>query len=79
MQITQCAADFMTIVHLITLLYVLGKETVGIESNDTEHSSDHREPEDEDKSRDHCTSASNGKYNWTKAGHVLGTVGFSLG
>ena len=66
-------------VHLITLLFVLGKETVGIETNDTEHSSDHREPEDEDKSRDHCTSASNGKYNWTKAGHVLGTVGFSLG
>ena len=69
----------MKIVHLITLLFVLGKETVGIETNDTEHSSDHREPEDEDKSRDHCTSASNGKYNWTKAGHVLGTVGFSLG
>lgn len=63
----------MKIVHLITLLFVLGKETVGIETNDTEHSSDHREPEGEDKSRDHCTSASNGKYNWTKAGHVLGT------
>ena len=59
--------------------FVLGKETVGIETNDTEHSSDHGEPEDEDKSRNHCTSASNGKYNWTKAGHVLGTVGFSLG
>ena len=50
------------VVHLITLLFVLGKETVGIETNDTEHSSDRREPEDEDKSRDHCTSASNGKY-----------------
>ena len=60
----------MKIVHSITLLFILGKETVGIETNDTEHSSDHREPEDEDKSS---------KYNWTKAGHVLGTVGFSLG
>ena len=71
MQITQCAADFMKIVHLITLLFVLGKETVGIETNDREHSSEPREPEDEDKSRDHCTLASNGKYNWTKVGHVL--------
>jgi len=56
----------MKIVHLITLLFVLGKETVGIETNDTEHSSDHREPEDEDESRDHCTSASNGKYTGPK-------------
>lgn len=62
MQITQCAADFMKIVYLITLLLVLGRETAGIETNDMEHSSDHREHEDEDKSRDHCTSASNGKY-----------------
>lgn len=53
----------MKIVHLITLLFFLGKETVGIETNDMEQRCDHREHEDEDKSSDYCTTTSNGKYN----------------